>query len=134
MSGSSEAVVTAETIQIDRQREGLDPDRAYVAICGPAGSGKSSLLNALRGLVNSDQDAARVGTTETTTEKQEYRAAACFDHLSLVDMPGAGTQRVPSEGYFATNKLYCYDTILIICGERFGEVINLRGRDYLDAS
>ncbi|KAI8686670.1 IRG-type G domain-containing protein [Fusarium sp. Ph1] len=122
MSSSSEAVATAEKIQIDRQREGLDSDWTYVAICGPSGSGKSSLLNALRGFVNSDQDAARVGTTEATTEKQEYRAAACFDSLSLVDIPGAGTQRVPSEGYFTTNKLYCYDTILIICGERFGEI------------
>lgn len=54
----SEATLTAETIRSDRQEEGLDPDRAYVAICGPSGSGKSSLLNALRGLPNGDPDAA----------------------------------------------------------------------------
>ncbi|KAJ4223454.1 hypothetical protein NW759_006089 [Fusarium solani] len=122
MSSYFEAVVTAEKILSDRQTEGLDPDRTYVAVCGPSGSGKSSLINALRGLLNNDPDAARVGTTEATIDKQEYQPAACFDRLSLVDFPGAGTQRVPSEGYFTTNKLYCYDTILIICGERFGEI------------
>ncbi|RSL42716.1 hypothetical protein CEP54_015388 [Fusarium duplospermum] len=122
MSSDSEDVITAETVRRDRRNEGIDPNRTYVAICGPSGSGKSSLLNALRGIRNIDPDAARVGTTETTIEKQEYQAAACFDRLSLVDFPGAGTQRMPSERYFVANKLYCYDTILIMCGERFGEI------------
>lgn len=90
-----ETTFNAEAILSDRQKEGLDPDRGYVAICGPSGSGKSSLVNALRGLLNSDPDAARVGTTEATTEKQEYRAAAYFKRLSLVDFPrGWNTIRV----------------------------------------
>jgi predicted GTPase len=122
-----EATVTAETILSDRQKEGLEPDRGYVAICGPSGSGKSSLVNALRGLLNSDPDAAGVGTTEATTGKQEYQAAACFKRLFLVDFPGAGTQCMSSRRSFMTNKLYCYDAILIICGERFGQVITPRG-------
>ncbi|KAF4465052.1 interferon-inducible GTPase (IIGP) domain-containing [Fusarium albosuccineum] len=121
-SASPGAIVTTEAIIADREQEGLDADRAYVAICGPSGSGKSSLINALRGLLNRDTDAASVGTTETTRQRQEYQAAACFDDLTLVDFPGAGTQRVPSQGYFNTNKLHCYDYILVICGERFGEI------------
>ncbi|KAJ4308948.1 hypothetical protein N0V84_011783 [Fusarium piperis] len=114
---------SAKSIKRDRELEGLDPNTYYVAVCGPAGSGKSSLLNALRGLLNKDQGAARVGDTETTSKKQEYSAAACFDDLCLVDFPGAGTQSVPAKGYFKANKLYCYDCILIICGERFGELV-----------
>ncbi|PNP59718.1 hypothetical protein FNYG_14849 [Fusarium nygamai] len=121
-SNYSGTIVTTETIISDREQEGLDADRAYVAICGPSGSGKSSLINALRGLLNRDTNAASVGTTETTCQRQEYQAAACFDRLTLVDFPGAGTQRVPSQGYFNANKLHCYDYILIICGERFGEI------------
>lgn len=134
MSSYFEAAIAAKAVQIDRHNEGIDPDRIYVAICGQSGSGKLSLVNALRGLLNLDSDAARVGTRETTTERQEYRSAACFDRLSLVDFPGAGTQRVPSKEYFTINKLYCYDTILIVCGERFGEVINLCGWGFQDTS
>ncbi|KAM0426407.1 hypothetical protein ACHAPT_008454 [Fusarium lateritium] len=115
-------VIAPDVIISDRQRGGLDADRYYVAGCGPSGSGKSSILNAPRGLLNRDRGAAETGTTETTLGKQEYEAAACFDRLSLVDFPGAGTQRVPSKEYFETNKLHCYDFILILCGERFGEI------------
>ncbi|RMJ08858.1 hypothetical protein CDV36_011539 [Fusarium kuroshium] len=100
----------------------LEFERSVQPVCGSSGSGKSSLLNALRGLHNSHPDAASVGIRETTVEKQEYPGAACFGRFSLVDFPGAGTQRVPANGYFNANKLHCYDCILIICGERFGEI------------
>ncbi|KAL2692400.1 hypothetical protein Neosp_002807 [[Neocosmospora] mangrovei] len=117
----SEATPTIETIRSDRLEEGLDPDKAYVAICGPSGSGKSSLLHALRGLPNGDPDAASVGVTEVTVSRQEYQPAACFKSLCLVDFPGPCCQRV-ARSYFKTNKLHCYDTILIICGEKFGQI------------
>ncbi|KAG4282310.1 hypothetical protein FPRO06_08983 [Fusarium proliferatum] len=111
-----------DDIRRERSEIGLDPDRRYVAICGTAGAGKSSVINALRGIRNSDQGAARAGTSETTINRWIYEAEASFDRLLLVDFPGAGTQRVPSSRYYYRHNLYCYDLVLIICGERFGEI------------
>ncbi|KAL0037016.1 hypothetical protein WJX77_009443 [Trebouxia sp. C0004] len=58
-----------------------------VAIVGQTKSGKSSLVNSLRGLQDKDSDAADVGITETTLQPESYSmpaAASCV----LWDMPG----------------------------------------------
>ncbi|CAF4031106.1 unnamed protein product, partial [Rotaria sordida] len=44
-----------------------------IAITGSPGSGKSTFINTIRRLKPTDPDAAKVGTTETTTKAQQYR-------------------------------------------------------------
>jgi len=102
--------------------EFFETDKPHVAICGPAGSGKSSLINALRGLRNSEGDAASTGSAETTTHRQKYQSHLNIKSLFLYDFPGAGTQRIPAKNYYGDQKLELFDLVLIVQGERLGEV------------
>ncbi|KAK2045740.1 hypothetical protein LZ31DRAFT_464004, partial [Colletotrichum somersetense] len=121
-SGESSRPVTSELILRDRVDKGFHRDFVHVAIWGPAGSGTSSLVNALRGLPNSHHDAARVGTVEATVERTRYLGHSSFKPLLLYDIPGSETQRSPSEGYYDAQELYLFDALLILWGERLGEV------------
>lgn len=106
----------------ERQAEGLSPKFRHIAVCGVAGSGKTSLVNALRGLRNGQPEAAKTGVVETTLSRSSYTAHSSIDSLVIHDIPGAGTQSIPAAEYFYTQKLYLFDSVLIVQGERFGEV------------
>lgn len=101
---------------------GIDPVNHYnFAICGPAGVGKSSLINALRGLRPGDAGAAAVGVVETTHEIKRYDHPV-FPYLKLWDIPGAGTQKHPVDTYFDDKKLYAFDAVLVVNAGRLLEV------------
>lgn len=110
--------------QIERERlsRNFEKDALHIGICGPAGSGKTSVVNALRGLRNNDPRAGRAGSTESTLVQTSYRADTSLGPLYLHDCPGAGTQRIPAKDYYAEQKLYLFDQLLILHGERLGEV------------
>jgi hypothetical protein len=103
-SSSDSSAITRDRINRERRNEGFEPDATHVAICGPAGAGKTSLLNALRGLRNSDHEAARTGTVETTTQRFKYSSHPSFGSLFLHDCPGAGTLRNPAMNYYYSKK------------------------------
>ena len=92
----------------------------HFAVVGTAGSGKSSLVNALRGLRNNSRNAARTGTSETTMNVTRY-ADANDRPFVWYDVPGAGTINVPDWKYFVDQGLYVFDAIIVLCGERFTE-------------
>lgn len=121
-TSSGEKPVSSQAIHDARIEGGLEATSKHVAVCGPSGSGKTSVINALRGLANRNPDAARVGTVETTTQTTRYLSHSSFQSLSLFDVPGAGTLRVPSQGYYKSQKLFKYDVLLVVWGERLGEV------------
>ena len=90
-------------------------------ITGDSGVGKSSFVNAVRGLKDDDKDAAKTGVTETTTEAKGYRHPR-NRNIVFWDLPGIGTPK------FSELKKYCddvglkkYDIILILSSERFTE-------------
>ncbi|KAG1882767.1 hypothetical protein F4604DRAFT_1953327 [Suillus subluteus] len=55
-------------IQIAKQRVQYQEGLFHFAMTGVSGAGKSSLINAFRGLRNRDQEAAPTGVVETTTD------------------------------------------------------------------
>src|SRR4051794_7091727 len=81
-------------------------------LIGPAGSGKSSLINAIFG-----EKVAAVGVVETTAAAQEFRHGA--KGLILVDLPGVGTANWPREHYIDRLGLLAYDCFLLVTAERF---------------
>ncbi|TFY64965.1 hypothetical protein EVJ58_g2287 [Rhodofomes roseus] len=96
-------------------REGL----FHFAIAGIAGSGKSSLINAFRGLRNKDRSAAPTGVVETTSVITRYPDPSAANPFVWYDVPGAGTLSIPDWQYFTDQGLYAFDCIVVLFDNRF---------------
>ncbi|KAF8459185.1 interferon-inducible GTPase-domain-containing protein [Kalaharituber pfeilii] len=112
---------TAE--QWARAREMLVPGerKIHCAIAGNSGSGKSSLVNAFRGLYNKDPQAAEIGVTETTEKITSYPdLSPVAPHNSIVwyDCPGAGTLSIPGPEYFNAQGLFIFDMVIVVIDTR----------------
>lgn len=97
-------------------------------MCGTSGSGKSSLINAFRGVRPRDASAPRVGVTETTLEVTRYpdpRSEYPYSRFVWYDLPGAGTVAVSNGQYFETQELFAYNCIIIMYGERFTNIVDI---------
>ncbi|KAI6097568.1 interferon-inducible GTPase-domain-containing protein [Pisolithus sp. B1] len=91
----------------------------HFAVAGVAGSGKSSLINALRGLRNREAGAAATGVTETTRVFDRYPDPNPQYPLVWYDIPGAGTLKIPDWQYFNAQGLYVFDCIIVLFDNRF---------------
>ncbi|KIK65230.1 hypothetical protein GYMLUDRAFT_220505 [Collybiopsis luxurians FD-317 M1] len=91
----------------------------HFAVAGTSGCGKSSLINAFRGILNGSKDAAAVGVTETTREVGRYEDPRQEHHFVWYDIPGAGTLQVPRYQYFNDQGLYIFDAIIVLWNDRF---------------
>ncbi|CCM05140.1 uncharacterized protein FIBRA_07348 [Fibroporia radiculosa] len=100
-----------------RYRDGV----FHFAIAGVSGSGKSSLINAFRGIKNNSKDAlkAPVGIVETTKTIARYADPDSEVPFFWYDVPGAGTLDVPDWIYFNDQGLYVFDCILVLIDNRF---------------
>ncbi|KAF8460411.1 interferon-inducible GTPase-domain-containing protein [Kalaharituber pfeilii] len=99
-------------------------DRFHIAVAGTSGSGKSSLINALRGLRNQDSNAARIGITETTKTITPYpdpSSTEPYNKFVWYDVPGAGTLKIPGPQYFNAQGLFIFDLIIVLIDNRFTE-------------
>ncbi|OWA49942.1 putative Interferon-inducible GTPase 1 [Hypsibius exemplaris] len=91
------------------------------AMAGVTGSGKSSLINCLRGLEEKDSGCAEYALEgddrETTNVVTPYRHPN-FAHVVLFDLPGGNTERHPSHGYFFQKACFAYDCIIVVITNR----------------
>jgi hypothetical protein len=90
----------------------------HFAIAGIAGSGKSSLINAVRGLRNNSPDAAPTGLVETTEVITRYADPNPEHAVIWYDVPGAGTLKISDWGYFNEQGLYIFDCIVVLFDTR----------------
>lgn len=67
-------------------------------IIGPSGTGKSTLVNTLRGMRAKDAGAAKTGVTETTHKRQAYDMPN-YPYAQIHDLPGGGTKAHPQSTY-----------------------------------
>lgn len=112
---------TGDEYQAVREKLKYDESNVHFAITGVSGGGKSSLINAFRGLRGKHQDAAMVGTCETTKTIGRYIDPA-RPWAVWYDVPGAGTSSIPSWQYFNDQGLYIFDVIIIAIDIRFTEI------------
>ncbi|KAG1806298.1 interferon-inducible GTPase-domain-containing protein [Suillus plorans] len=110
---------TPEEVRAAKQRVQYREDLFHIAIAGVAGGGKSSLINAFRGLRNKDIGAAATGVTETTLVMARYPHPNAEYPLVLYDFPGAGTLKIPDWQYFNDQGLYVFDSIIVLFDNRF---------------
>ena len=94
-------------------------DRFHFAVAGISGSGKSSLVNAFRGLRSREAGAAAVGITETTLQMTRYPDANPENPFVWYDIPGAGTIKCRDWQYFNDQGLYVFDCIVVLFDNRF---------------
>uniref|UniRef100_A0A914CQH6 IRG-type G domain-containing protein n=1 Tax=Acrobeloides nanus TaxID=290746 RepID=A0A914CQH6_9BILA len=113
-----------EKIQIARHKIGIDDKNFYnFAFVGHAKTGKSSLINAIRGLSNRDEGAALTDTAECTEHSRYYTFKKDFNmqHVRFYDLPGSGTTSHPAENYFEDKCLYAFDCLIILIQETLAE-------------
>jgi GTP-binding protein EngB required for normal cell division len=91
----------------------------HFAVAGVAGGGKSSLINAFRGLRNLDTAAAPTGVTETTLVISRLPDPNEENPFVWYDIPGAGTMKIKDWQYFNEQGLYVFDCIVVVFDSRF---------------
>ncbi|KAG6334780.1 hypothetical protein ID866_4313 [Astraeus odoratus] len=110
---------TAEEVAAAKQRVQYQDGLFHFAVAGIAGSGKSSLINAFRGLHNSHQAAAGVGVVETTSAIGRYPDPSSESPFVWYDIPGAGTLSQPDWQYFNNQGLFVFDCVIVLFDNRF---------------
>ncbi|KAF7366784.1 p-loop containing nucleoside triphosphate hydrolase protein [Mycena sanguinolenta] len=91
----------------------------HFAVAGVAGAGKSSLINALRGLRSKAAGAAATGITETTLSVGRFLDSDPKNPFVWYDIPGAGTLQVRDWQYFNKQGLYVFDALVVLIDNRF---------------
>lgn len=91
-----------------------------VAVTGESGTGKSSFINALRGVGQEEGDAAPTGVVETTMKRAPYRHPK-IPSVTIWDLPGIGTTTFTTQKYLEEVKFDTYDFFIIISCTRFKE-------------
>ena len=110
---------TAEELAATKQRIQYREDCFYFAVAGISGSGKSSLVNAFRGLRSRDAGSAAVGVTETTLQMTRYADANPENPYIWYEIPGAGALKCRDWQYFNDQGLYVFDCIIVLFDNRF---------------
>ncbi|KAG6337377.1 hypothetical protein ID866_1700 [Astraeus odoratus] len=91
----------------------------HFAVAGVAGTGKSSLINGIRGLENRHPDAADTGVVETTFTIGRYPDPNPDYPFVWYDIPGAGTLSQPDWLYFNAQGLFVFDCVIVLFDNRF---------------
>ena len=90
-----------------------DPNYVYFALVGQSGIGKSSFVNAVRGVDEGDDLAASVDIVEKEQQPKEYTYPS-HPLVSFCDLPGYGTPSYPDvETYWTKFELEKFDRFLI---------------------
>ncbi|XP_051699496.2 interferon-inducible GTPase 1 isoform X1 [Oryctolagus cuniculus] len=98
--------------------ENIDKIPLNIAVTGESGSGKSSLVNSLRGVGHEEEDAAPTGVEETTIMRTPYKHPK-FPNVTIWDLPGIGTTNFQPKDYLEKVKFGEYDFFIIVSATRF---------------
>ncbi|XP_043116740.1 uncharacterized protein LOC122360309 [Puntigrus tetrazona] len=118
LTSSTEYIYGTECVK--EQLKKLDNITLHIAVTGSTGAGKSSFINAIRGLKPDDVNAAPTGVTETTMTSTLYTHPT-MPSVKLWDLPGTGSPKFRAKKYLKDVKLDTFDFFIIISSERFKE-------------
>ncbi|KAH1179923.1 interferon-inducible GTPase 5-like isoform X2 [Mauremys mutica] len=98
--------------------ESIDKIPLNIAVTGESGSGKSSFVNAIRGLRDTDKGAAEMGVNERTMKTTPYPHPT-YPNVIVRDLPGIGTPTFKPDTYLKQVQFSRYDFFTIISCTRF---------------
>ncbi|XP_030399387.1 interferon-inducible GTPase 5-like isoform X1 [Gopherus evgoodei] len=98
--------------------EMADKITVNIAVTGKTGSGKSSFVNAIRGLEDTDKGASETGVNETTMEPTAYPHPT-YPNVTIWDLPGIGAPKFEPDTYLKQVQFSRYDFFIIISCTRF---------------
>lgn len=96
----------------------LENARLDIGITGGTGSGKSTFVNAIRGLGDEDPNSACTGVVEMTVDPTPYPHPK-YPNVVIWDLPGIGTPSFRADTYLQRVLLDRYDFFIIIASENF---------------
>lgn len=95
------------------------------AFAGTTGSGKSSLINSVRGMTENDdcdRDYAPEGADAETTGVVTQYEHPLLSHVRLFDLPGGNTDKHPAHGYFFDKSCFSYDCVIVVITNRIQSI------------
>ena len=114
---------------LERKRHEWKSIPLNVAVIGNSGVGKSSFINAIRGLTADDEGAAHTDVIEATMEIRGYRYPD-NPMLMLWDIPGVGTNVYHRQTYLFDIGVDRFDFFLLITADRFTENDTWLGNEF----
>uniref|UniRef100_A0A8C2J5G1 Interferon-inducible GTPase 5-like n=1 Tax=Cyprinus carpio TaxID=7962 RepID=A0A8C2J5G1_CYPCA len=120
LEGIIDSPPAEKTNKLKSKLKELENVTLNIAITGMTGAGKSSFVNAIRGLPNDDKNAAPTGTTETTMKPSMYPHPS-MPNVKIWDLPGIGSPKFKAKKYLKDVNFHTYDFFLIVTSERFKE-------------
>uniref|UniRef100_A0A8C8RHY0 IRG-type G domain-containing protein n=1 Tax=Pelusios castaneus TaxID=367368 RepID=A0A8C8RHY0_9SAUR len=113
-----EGNLTAAAAKAKEALEMADKISLNIAVTGESGSGKSSFVNAIRGLRDTDEGSAETGVIEMTIEPTAYPHPK-YPNVKIWDLPGIGTPTFQPDTYLEQVQFSQYDFFIIIASEHF---------------
>ncbi|XP_028633449.1 uncharacterized protein LOC114629575 [Grammomys surdaster] len=107
--------------EISHALRNIDKAPLNIAVIGETGTGKSSFINALRGVKEEEGGAAPTGVVETTMKRTPYQHPK-LPKVTLWDLPGIGSTNFPPQNYLTEMKFSEYDFFIIVSAARFKEI------------
>ncbi|KAK0448582.1 interferon-inducible GTPase-domain-containing protein [Armillaria borealis] len=107
-----------EQFEATKQRFYKD-GKFHLAIAGISGTGKSSLINAFRGVWDDEAGAAATDIVESTAVVTPYPDPNPANPFIWFDVPGSGTLACSDWTYFNDQGLYIFDAIIVLFNDRF---------------
>lgn len=91
-----------------------------VAITGMTGAGKSTFINALRGLNDDEEESSPTGVIETTMVPTMFPHPR-MPNVKIWDLPGIGSPKFKAKQYLKDVKFDKFDFFIILSADRFKE-------------